>query len=57
MKKNLTVLNQIGDYTLVKWGSQYVVAWKFDCIKLDWCQGHYFDNLNDAIKYFEDTTK
>lgn len=57
MKKNLTVLNQIGDYTLVKWGSQYVVAWKFDCIKLDWCQGHYFDNLNDATKYFEDTTK
>jgi len=31
----------------------YVVAWNFDSRSGTWGQGHYFDSLNDAIKYYD----
>lgn len=30
----------------------YVVAWCFDPDRMEWGQGHYFDSLEEARKYY-----
>ena len=60
MEKKITVLNQIGNYTLVYRHTVYepfVVAWKFDPVKQDWCQGHYFESCQDARLYMENIAR
>ena len=32
----------------------FVVAWCFDPETVEWGQGHYFDDLNDARKYYRE---
>ncbi len=32
----------------------YVVAWCFDPDAMEWGQGHYFDSLDDARKYYRE---
>ena len=51
------VLDTKGDYTLLKRESSYepyVVAWKFDKERGDWCQGHYFHDKFSAECFFKD---
>lgn len=49
--EKVKVLDTKGDYTLLKRESAYepyVVAWKFDKKRGDWCQGHYFPDKFSA---------
>lgn len=32
----------------------YVVAWCFDPETIEWGQGHYFEDLDDARKYYRE---
>lgn len=32
----------------------YVVAWCFDPETIEWGQGHYFDDLDDARRYYRE---
>lgn len=67
-----TVGEPIGDYTIVNRFTSYlpwVCAWNF--IKGDgetevngelipnyyWCQGHYFEKFEDAVRYATESTK
>lgn len=58
--KNL-VMKTVGDYTLVArvrenfTVHEYVVAWCYDKESDSWGQGHYFSDIEDAIKYFKKT--
>ena len=56
--KNL-VLKTKGDYTLVARVRdnftvyEYVVAWCYDEKSDSWCQGHYFSDIEEAVRYFK----
>lgn len=43
------------DYAIVHWPENeltpWVAAWGYDEEKGSWCQGHYFRELKDAMKY------
>ena len=54
-------MKTVGDYTLVArvrenfTVHEYVVAWCYDKESDSWGQGHYFSDIEDAIKYFKKT--
>ena len=54
--KKLTVLARKNEYTLIYRHTIYepfVVAWKYDAERQDWCQGNYFESVVDAKSWME----
>ena len=52
------IIKQNKQYTLLKTAGTcepYVVAWMFN--GKDWCQGHYFDTLEEATADFINRTR
>lgn len=57
--EEIIVLDQKGDYTLIKRCSRYtpyVVPYCYDPNSCSWAQGHYFCNAVDAVDFFKDCT-
>ena len=57
-KENITIIKEYPakDYTIINRGTNfqpYVACWLFDKNTYSWGQGHYFDNLEEAIEYVE----
>lgn len=57
MKKEDLVILDIGNaYTTLfnkaNYYTPYIVAWHFDPYSYTWDQGHYFESLKDARKFF-----
>ena len=56
--KNITILKEYPkkDYVIIDRHTSfqsYVACWCFNKNTYTWGQGHYFDNLEDAIQYVE----
>lgn len=60
-KNNLTVLERGSAYTALfnekNTLTPYIVAWHFDPDSYTWDQGHYFESLKDAKKFFAEQEK
>ena len=63
-KKAFVILetNKSKDYTLIAHlnpdntvvQEHFVVAWKYDSESCEWCQGHYFTDLMEALKFIRE---
>ena len=63
-KKVFVILerNKSKDYTLIAHlnpdntivPEHFVVAWKYDSETCEWCQGHYFTDLMEALKFIRE---
>lgn len=60
-KEDLVVLETGSAYTVLfnkaNYYTPYIVAWHFDPDSYTWDQGHYFESLKDAKKFFAEQEK
>lgn len=60
-KEDLVVLETGSAYTALfnkaNYYTPYIVAWHFDPDSYTWDQGHYFESLKDAKKFFAEQEK
>jgi hypothetical protein len=49
----IELVKTVGDYSLLKWGVEYLVVFDFHVIDASWSWGRTFYNMKDASVFLE----